>query len=311
MAMIISASRRTDIPAFYTPWLMNRLRAGYCAVPNPFNRNQVARVSLAPEEVALIVFWTRNPRPLFPFLDELDDRGYRYYFQVTLMDNPRAVDVNAPPVAAALRTFQELAARVGPARVIWRYDPIVLSEATGADFHLARYARLAGALAGHTARSVVSVMDWYKKATRRLRAMAAQGVAVAEGDVTQLPDFARLMHGLAQLAGENGMEIVSCAEELDLAPYGIAPGKCVDDGYIARTFDLHVGSAKDPSQREACGCVVSRDIGMYDSCLLGCQYCYATSSFDRARENHEGHDPESPSLIGWYDAASRLGTGDR
>ena len=144
--MIISASRRTDIPAFYAPWFMNRMRAGYCTVPNPFNRSQVSRISLRPEDVDVIVFWTRNPRPLLPALDELDDRGYRYYFQYTLLDNPRTLDPKSPPVDAAIATFQTLAERIGPARVIWRYDPSVLSSATGADFHLERYARIAAAL---------------------------------------------------------------------------------------------------------------------------------------------------------------------
>src|SRR5512135_950390 len=128
--MIISASRRTDIPAFYSRWFMNRVRAGYCTVPNPFNANQVKRISLLPEEVDVIVFWTRNPRPLFPFLKELDVRGVRYYFQFTLLDNPRSIDPKTPPAESALQTFRALSEQVGPARVIWRYDPLVLSQIT-------------------------------------------------------------------------------------------------------------------------------------------------------------------------------------
>ncbi|MBP8292928.1 MAG: DUF1848 domain-containing protein [Caldilineaceae bacterium] len=296
--MIISASRRTDIPAFYAPWLMNRIRAGYCAVPNPFNRSQVSRISLRPQDVDVIAFWTRNPRPLLPALDELDARGYRYYFQYTLLDNPRALDPKSPPVDAAIATFRALAERIGPARVIWRYDPIVLSSATGADFHLERYAHIAGELRGCTTRSVISVMDRYRKIERRLAALAAQGIALLGPPADQTPDFARLMTGLAGIAADNGMEIQSCAEELDLARYCIAPGKCIDDAYIARVFGLQLDVKKDPSQRAACGCVASRDIGMYDSCLFGCQYCYATSSFARAAVNHVAHDPAGEALVG-------------
>jgi hypothetical protein len=295
--MIISASRRTDIPAFYAPWFMNRIRAGYCTVPNPFNRSQVSTISLRPEEVDVIVFWTRNPRPLLPALDELDARGYRYYFQYTLLDNPRALDPKSPPVDAAIATFRALAERIGPARVIWRYDPIALSSATGADFHLERYARIAAALRGSTLRSVVSVMDMYRKIEKRLAALAAQGIAFADQPANQRADFARLMTGLATIAAANEMEIQSCAEELDLASFGIRPGKCIDDDYIRRVFGLQLDLKKDPSQRAACGCVVSRDIGMYDSCLFGCAYCYATSSFARAAVNHAAHDPAGEALL--------------
>lgn len=295
--MIVSASRRTDIPAFYAPWFMNRIRAGYCTVPNPFNNRQVSTISLRPEDVDVIVFWTRNPRPLFGKLAELDARGFRYYFQFTLLDNPREVDPKSPPVAAAVATFRELAARIGPDRVIWRYDPIVLGNATGPDFHLERYARIAGQLRGSTHRSVISVMDMYRKIVQRVDALALQGITIARQEVDQTPGFARLMTGLERLASENGMEIQSCAEELDLTRYGIRPGKCIDDEFIARVFGLQLGLGKDPSQRAACGCVASRDIGMYDSCLFGCAYCYATGSFARAGENYARHDPAGESLL--------------
>lgn len=298
--MIISASRRTDIPAFYTEWLMNRIRAGYCAVPNPFNRNQVSRVPLNPEEVEVLVFWTRNPRPLFPYLDELDQRGFRYYFQFTILDYPQAIETKSPPVSTAIKTFQQLAERIGPERVIWRYDPIVFSPATGAQFHLAKYQEIAQALAGFTRRSVISVVDVYAKAQKRLREMKEKGFELLEykGQSTR---FAELMKNLADTATAHDMEIFSCAETLDLTAYGIQPGKCVDDLYIEKTFGLQVGHKKDPSQREECGCVISKDIGMYDTCQFGCQYCYATQSFDRAKLNYATHNPHSPSLIGNYD----------
>ena len=132
--MIVSVSRRTDIPGFYSQWFMNRIRAGTCLVPNPFNPRQISRVSLRPEDVDVIVFWTRNPRPLFSYLPELDDRGYRYYFLFTLMANPREIDPRLPPVDMAIKTFRDLSHRLGPDRVVWRYDPIFLSSITDAEF---------------------------------------------------------------------------------------------------------------------------------------------------------------------------------
>jgi hypothetical protein len=302
--MIISASRRTDIPAFYSEWFMQRIRAGYCTVPNPFNRNQVSRVALVPEAVDVIVFWTRNPRPLFAHLAELDRRGYRYYFQYTVMDNPRTIDPKSPPFATAIKTFNQLASMVGANRVLWRYDPIVLSAATPAEFHITAHARIAEVLAGSTPRNVISIVDVYRKAQQRLAQLRRQGITIDELEPHALPaQIGELMQHLANTARANGMEIQSCAEELDLSPYGIQPGKCIDDGYIARTFGLRLAGKKDPSQRAACGCVASKDIGMYDSCLFGCQYCYATSSFAVAKRNyaHE-HDDDSPSLLGRYGA---------
>lgn len=297
--MIISASRRTDIPAFYAEWMRNRVEAGYCAVPNPFNRNQVSRISLRAEDVDTIVFWTRNPRPLMAHLDAINDRGLRYYFQFTILGYPRELDPKSPPVESAVETFRELSGRLGAARVIWRYDPVILTPLTSTAFHRERYRFLAEALRGYTHRSVISLVDMYQKAARRMKALAGTKAAPLpwpEGEMHSL--FAEL----AGIARTNEMEIVSCAEEIDLAECGIRPGKCIDDEVIRKAFGKEVITKKDPVQRASCGCVVSRDIGMYDSCLYGCQYCYATMSFAHARTNFDSHDPGSPSLIGRYEA---------
>jgi len=300
--MIISASRRTDIPAFYAGWLMNRIRAGFCTVSNPFDARQSSKISLAPADVDVIVFWTRNPRPLFRHLDELEARGYHYYFQYTLLDNPRLLDEHTPHAAAALDTFHRLADRLGPQRLIWRYDPIVLSNLTPPDFHRRAYEKLAGALRGYTTRSVISLLDMYGKIRKRMEGLTAQGVRLTplqEGanPLAIAPDWlAALLRDLANIAQVNGMEMTSCAEELDLQPYGIRAGKCIDDDLIWRVFGLQVSQTKDAGQRKACGCVQSKDIGRYDTCLMGCRYCYATSSFERARQNYLNHHPDADML---------------
>jgi len=300
--MIISASRRTDIPAFYAKWFINRIRAGYCTVPNPFNKNQVSHISLKPEDVDVIVFWSRNPAPLIPHLEELDQRGYKYYFQFTLMNNPRFLDTKSPPYTSSIKVFQKLANYVSPDRVIWRYDPIVLSDATGIDFHIKTYKEIAALLSGYTRRSVISIMDGYAKNNKRLREVEntynLKIVNIADSQHL----LTKLLPSLAEIAHSNGMEIFSCAEAIDFSSYGILPGKCIDDEYIERVFHLDVSHKKDSAQREACGCVVSKDIGMYDSCLFGCQYCYATTDFKKSEENNKKHDFRSPSLIGWYES---------
>ena len=302
--MIISASRRTDIPAFYADWMMNRIRAGFCAVPNPSNRKQVSRISLLPADVEVIVFWTRNPKPLMRYLSEMDSLGLRYYFQFSILGYPREIDPKCPPLETAVQVFQKLADHIGPCRVVWRYDPIVFSAMTSADYHKRRFAEIAAELNGHTNRVVISVVDDYRKAKPRMAALEGRGAGITgcEGE-----EVGSLMREFASSATENGMEIMSCAEDLDLARYGIRPGKCVDDELIAEAFGFEVSDRKDPSQRKACGCIVSRDIGMYDSCLYGCPYCYATGSFERAEENHREHNPQSPSLVGWYEPATASG----
>jgi hypothetical protein len=300
--MIISASRRTDIPAFYARWFMNRIRAGYCTVPNPSNPKHVIRVSLAPGDVDVIVFWTRNAGPLLGHLDELDARGFPYYFQYTVMDNRDGIDGDSPSIDAAVGTFCRLSARTGAGRVIWRYDPIAFTATMDADFHARTFASIADRLRGATNRVVISIVDRYKKAGSRLSELEA-----VSGQVDACPSERKrsLLRDLVEAAARNGLEIFSCAEEEDFSAEGIRPGKCVDDLYIEREFGLGtVSHRKDASQRPACGCAESRDIGMYDSCLFGCKYCYATSSFVRARMNHEEHDPESPSLIGHYEVTT-------
>lgn len=291
--MIISASRRTDIAAFYAPWFMNRVRAGFCTVPNPMNRKQISRISLLPADVDAIVFWTRDPRPLLPSLAELDARGLRYYFQFSLLGYPRLIDPKSPALSVALSAFQGLADKVGPDRVIWRYDPIVFSELTPPAYHEEQFGRLASALRGVTTRSVVSVVDTYRKLQHRLLKLERTPAAFNPLSPQMLH---QLLGRLAAIAQANDMEIASCAEAEDWTPWGIRPGKCVDGDLINRLFRLSLDSKKDPSQRDACDCVASRDIGMYDTCLFGCTYCYATTSFARARQHFAGHDPTAESL---------------
>ena len=294
--MIISASRRTDIPAFYAEWFMRRVRDGYCCVANPCNSRQVTRVSLYPAEVDVVVFWTRNPAPLLPRLDELDARGYRYYFQYTLTGYPRLFERHTPPLENAIATFHQCAERVGAERMIWRYDPIVLTNHTDYAYHVERFAAIARALQGNSRRVVVSLMDEYRGARERLARLAEHGVTPLPYSVDDA-EFGAFMRALAACAQAHGFEIVSCAEPLDLRPYGISPGKCIDDGYIRRVFGLDVTQVKDKMQRAACGCVASKDIGAYDSCLHACVYCYATRGETLAAKNHARHDVASSSLL--------------
>jgi hypothetical protein len=278
--MIISASRRTDIPAFYSDWLMQRVQAGWVAVPNPMNRNQISMISLAPADVDVIVFWTRDPRPLFGHLHHLDSMGYRFYFQHTITGYPRLLEPRTPLLRDAVDSLQRLSQMVGPNRVIWRYDPILFSGPIDEEYHLRRFSEICSKLAGHSSRCVISFVDFYRKARTNLARLPER--------VTDLPPNHDLL-GFAKRMSQIG------------ASYGF-PGRCIDGDLIRDLFGLQVDQTKDPGQREACGCIVSKDIGMYDSCLHGCMYCYANLSLQSSIEKRKtSHNPLSASLLGWVD----------
>jgi len=294
--MIISASRRTDIPAFYSAWLMNRIRAGFCVVPNPFNARQVRRISLAPEDVDAFVFWSKNPKPMLDLLPELNDRGFVYCFLFTLNHYPRAFEPSVPDFERRLETFHELSRRLGPDRVFWRYDPIIITRTTNHEFHAAAFERLAGFLRGATRRVVVSLVDHYRKTDLRMRELKSAGLEM-DRDAHDSPRMFQLLSHIGRAARAAGMAPFTCAEENDFSLAGVRPGGCIDQDLI-RSLGARVPEGKDPGQRPACRCVTSRDIGMYDTCLHGCMYCYATGSHRTALQRHAGHDPDSPVLFG-------------
>lgn len=292
--MIISASRRTDIPAFYSDWFVNRIQAGYCTVVNPFNRKQVSCVSLKPENVDVIVFWSKNPAPLLPHLHEMDERGYRYYFQFTLNGYPRELEPGVPLINQTVDIFKKLADRIGPERVIWRYDPIMISNITTVDYHKRQLEFIARELEGKTGRLVVSILDEYRKNRASLKFLQQNGIYIKQNPPEM--DLAELIPYIVDLAADRGMEAFSCAEVLDLKRYGLTPGKCIDNHYIRSVFGIEVNTAKDRSQRAECGCVQSKDIGVYNTCRHGCRYCYAGTPA-AAERNWARHFPDSSSLL--------------
>lgn len=293
--MIISASRRTDIPAFYSDWFVNRMREGFLLTRNPFNAHQIKRVSLKPEDVEVLVFWTRNPSKLMPFLPEMDAQSYRYYFQYTITGYPRTVEKSVPNPHRAIETFIQLSQQIGPDRVVWRYDPILLSNLLPLDEHKRLFSKIAGALAGKTSRVVISFADFYKKTEKNLKQIDSLICSDITQQHEQLLDLSTYM---AKVAVAHGMEIKSCAEAVDVASAGVPHGKCIDDALIKDVFGLSLDGKKDSGQREECGCIKSIDIGVYNTCLHGCSYCYATFNHDTVIKNQQKHDPSSPFLLG-------------
>ncbi len=274
--MLISASRRTDVPAFHGDWFMRRVREGFVEVANPFNPKQVKRHSLLLEDVDAFVFWTKNPRHFFSHLDELDERGYHYLFQFTLNDYPRLLEPSMEPFERRVETFLDLSDRIGPHRVLWRYDPIVISSLTPWDYHVERIGRTAERLRGHTERLTVSFVDFYGKVKKRFRRLS-EAESVTFTDVHEEAcdaELERLCGFLRETGGRNGLAVSSCSEKADLNRFGIPPGACIDGELIKRVFSLEKHFPRDSHQRKECLCAKSADIGAYDTCPAGCVYCY-------------------------------------
>lgn len=295
--MIISCSRRTDIPALYSQWFANRIEAGYCTVVNPLNPKQVSRISLRRGDVDAIVFWTKNPKPLIPHLKLLNERGIPYYFQFTITGYGEKIEKHVPGIHDLLHTFKELSGLIGPERVVWRYDPIILSEKLSPTHHVELYSRIADELKGYAVRSVVSVVDMTRRTKANLGPAKDKLVASSNEPLLHL-----LMRQISEIASSNCLSLYTCAENFDFSTDGIPHGKCIDGDLIERLFGGKVSKQKDPSQRIECGCVKSRDIGFYDSCTHGCVYCYATDH-RKLTESVAMHDPLSPSLLGWHEVA--------
>lgn len=271
---IVSASRRTDLPAFHGDWFVERLRAGFVDVANPFNAKQVRRVDLRPENLTGFVFWTRDASRFHPVLDLLDKRGDRYYFLHTLTPYGRDLEPKLFAQAPRIQTFRRLSSRLGPDRVIWRYDPILLGHPWDADWHRAAFERLSKALAGATQRVIISMATYYRKTDRRLKALEDKGATFDRQAGCQAETLS-LLAELNQVATDRGMHMQSCASEVDLAAAGVQPGACVDALLFKVLWGIDLPQKKDPGQRKACACAPSMDIGTNDTCAHACLYCYA------------------------------------
>jgi hypothetical protein len=286
---LISASRRTDIPAFYSDWFMERIRAETVSWIQPFN-GRIVTVSLAPADVAAIVFWTRNFGPMVRHLQELADRGHRSLVHYTITLLPRTFETHVPAASTAIARFRELAGRIGAERVLWRYDPILISAETGVDFHRRAFESLAASLEGATRQCTLSFAQVYGKVRRNF---TQRGLPLPDPD---LELRRRLAARLGEIGAARGIEVKSCCGD-DLLGGSMGKARCVDRDQVLRLWpELEVGARPTPT-REECGCFHSWDVGAYDTCLHGCIYCYATRSRAAAQERHAKHDPACETLI--------------
>lgn len=303
--MIISASYKTDIPTFYGEWFMNRLRAGYCKMVNPYSR-RVIRVSLLPESVDGIVFWTKNVGPFLKHLEEVRRRDFPFILQHTINGYPRALEQAVVESAKAIEHVKRVAETFGPRTCVWRYDTIINSSLTPRDFHLESFSRIAAALEGATDEVVISFAHFYRKTLRNME-RAANESKFQWSDPSD--EWKRnLATELAAAAAVHRIRLTVCSQPLFVAP-GCAEARCVDARRLADLRGKPIRASLRGNRKE-CGCYESRDIGEYDTCPHGCVYCYAVQNQALAKSRHKQHDPLAESLFPLPDDAVEAAADD-
>jgi hypothetical protein len=306
---IVSASRATDIPKWYAEWFFNRLKIGYIIWKNPFNQNNRQKISF--NKTKVIVFWSKDPKPMFEYLPKIDEMGIDYYFQYTLNDYEKEnLEPNVPSLQKRIESFKELSKKIGKEKVIWRFDPLILSDEITPDILLKRIESIGNQIHEFTEKLVISFVDISEynlvkqrldKSSKNYREFNPQGML-------------EIAEGLFELNKKWGLTIATCAEDwpvgTDLSKYGIIHNRCIDDELLRRLFPnnkelmkfleikkspqrtLNLSNEisnplKDKNQRKSCGCIVSKDIGQYDTCMHLCTYCYANKWDTKVRNRYD------------------------
>ena len=284
--MILNTGMRTDIPAFYSEWFMNRIRAGYVLVRNPYRQDWITRYELNPDVVDCISFCTKDPAPMLKHLDELS-RFNQYWF-VTITPYGKDIEPNVPPKEKVMQDFITLSKAVGDNCIGWRYDPIFVDSTYSVERHISDFEEMCRTLSGYTKVCVISFIDLYEKVLRnfpQVRTVSPQ-------------ERAAIGKTFADIGKRYGITIKACAEGNDLAPYGVDCNGCMTQ----ETFEAAIGCSLDipkkKSLRSECSCILGTDIGVYDTCAHLCRYCYANSNSSNVKRNMSLHDPTSPFLVG-------------
>lgn len=287
--MIISASRRTDIPSYYSEWFFNRLKEEFVLVRNPMNIHQIGRIDLSPTVVDGIVLWTKNPAPMIERISELEK--YNYYFQFTLNAYGKDIEPNVPSKREfIIPIFKKLSQRIGREKIVWRYDPIFFNEKYTIEYHIKYFNYLASQLSDYTEQCTVSFLDLYRNTTRNMKPIGVQNEKEEK--------IYELMQKFSTIAKASGISLNTCAEKKEYDMLGIEHACCIDKTRIERIGKCKLAIGKDKNQRQECGCIESIDIGAYNTCSNGCYYCYANYSSKTVIKNSQAHNPLSPIIFG-------------
>jgi len=290
---IVSASRRTDIPAFHTQWFMNRIRSGSVLVRSRFSSKSF-QVSLSPQDVTAIVFWTKDAGPLAPYLDELADAGHCFTFLYTINNYPALLEPGVPHRSHTMKVVDTLVKRFSSSVLRWRYDTIVLTDRTDKRWHLKNFESLCRSLAPYTKESIFSFCDYYRKTVKNM------SLCAPDYHVPNQYECREIAEEMGQIARTWGIELTSCAHDFLVSDL-VGKARCIDSEFLARVVDTTERRAaletlRTVPTRKECACAESKDIGAYDTCAHGCAYCYANADSGRARRNRSLIDPDGPCL---------------
>lgn len=292
--MIINTGCRTDIPAFYSKWLMNRIREGFVYVRNPYNESQVTKYSLNPDIVDCLAFCTKNPESMLQYLEELDK--YKQYWFVTITPYGKDIEPIVPEKAKVIESFKKLSKHIGIDSIAWRYDPIFIGVGFDVKRHIEEFERIAKRLKGYTHDCTISFLDLYEKVKRNAPDLKPP---TREEQIEIAKAFSRI-------GKENDMTIHSCCEKTYLSEYGIDCKGCMSQEIVEKAVETRLNPPKRKKLREDCNCLMGNDIGAYNTCGHLCKYCYANANPTLVKENMKKHIPTSPFLIGQQEAGDKI-----
>lgn len=269
---MISASRRCDLPAFACDWFLQQLQQGYCLVVNPFNPKQVSRVSLAHDNVEAFIFWTRNPQPFAPAIERLQQLNFAFGFMFTITGYNKELEPFCPEPAAAISTIKQLSQKIGREKLIWRYDPIIISDHLTFKWHLENFSGLAAEISPYVSGCIISLLDYYRKTERNLKSLRHN--FLREPELNR--DFSGFLAHLRQIAQQHNLNLSCCCEtDPAFAAAGIVNSGCINSAWLEKLTGHPFTAGKHKGQRKNCNCCYSKDIGTYNTCRHGCRYCYA------------------------------------
>jgi hypothetical protein len=296
--MILSASRRTDIPAYYSEWFINRLQVGYVLARNPMNHTQVSKITLSPDTIDCIVFWTKDPANILDKLPLLDEMGFKYYFQFTITPYGKEIESNLRDKSEIIKTFIQLSKIIGKDKVLWRYDPIILNDSLTITYHSEMFETLCSMLTNYTNFCTISFVDMYSKLDKALKGKLIR--EITESEMLQLATI------FSETGRKYNLKLRTCSEKIDFSNYGIHPASCIDKSTVEEVCGYKIDSRSDTNQRTGCGCIQSIDIGAYNTCKNGCVYCYANYSDSAVKNNCNKHNPCSDVFIGTAEADEKI-----
>lgn len=292
--MIINTGCRTDIPAFYAKWLMNRIREGYVLVRNPYNPNQVTKYNLSPEVVDCLAFCTKNPEPMLTYLDELD--MYKQYWFVTITPYGKDIEPNVPDKKKIMESFKKLSNHIGVDAIGWRYDPIFIGNGFDVNKHIECFEKMAKELKGYTHNCTISFLDVYEKVKRN-----APNINPPTKE-----EQIEIAKAFSKIGKENNMVIHACCEKTYLSQYGLQCNGCMSQEIVEKAINNTLHPPKRKNIRQECNCLMGNDIGAYNTCGHLCKYCYANANKQFVIENMKKHDDNSPFLIGKSEPGDKI-----